>query len=169
MKDETRETMANLEAKAKLTALQYALLLAGIQANVLAISLAPALKHAQGQAWIAVILAGLIYYFSTWVIVKLALLYPNKTIIEYLPEVLGAWPAGMMILTIVVVYLLHIGVSLQGFSREVVFFLFERTPYEIVILTYVIVAGYCAVQDLGTMIRVFQILFFLGNTLLAVS
>ena len=158
-------TMPNLEAKSKLTAVEFAILLVGVQMNVFALSFAAALETARGQAWLSVIIAGGVYYLAAWMMIRLGQRYPQKTIVEYMPEIWGKYLGGTMVWWFIVAVTLQLSASLQAFSREVTFFLFDRTPYEIIIITFVVAAAYCAVQDLGTIIRVTQIVFCIGSFL----
>lgn len=45
-------------------------------------------------------------------------------------------------------------------SRQITFFMFDRTPFEVVEAAMLLVCVYCALQEWGTILRVAQLMFF---------
>ncbi|WP_371376589.1 GerAB/ArcD/ProY family transporter [Sporomusa aerivorans] len=115
---------------------------------------------AQQAAWLAALVAGGVYFCVAWLMIRLAASFPGQTLSSFL-KILWGKAVGIVIVWFLVLALTaEIIVRLQLFSREITFFMFDRTPPEVIILTMLAVSAYCAVQDLGTVLQISQILFF---------
>lgn len=115
---------------------------------------------AQQSAWLAVLAAGGFYFCSAWLMIRLAAFFPGQTLTGFLRIIWGNLLGSAMVWIAVLTITAAIVLWVQNFSREITFFMFDRTPQEVIILTILAVAAYCAVQDLATVLRVSQILFF---------
>lgn len=153
--------MANLEAKTKMSALQLGLVVAatGIGAQIVMIP-SELIKQAGQFTWLSVLLGGVIFYGAAWLMVRLGMLFPGETAVEYLPRILGKWGGTLALCWLAITYLVIFSVILHGFSKAITFILFDRTPPGIVSLGIMAVSAYCALQDWGTILRVLEILFF---------
>lgn len=150
--------MANLEVKSKMSVLQFGILMVASMLGAQFVSLPTQLVPKAGQlAWVSVILGGILFFTAAWIIVKLAALYPDHDCTEYLPRLLGKW-LGLGVIGVLALWILMvIWVGQSQFSRVLVFFLFDRTPPDIIIMSMLAVISYCALQDLGTIVRVAQL------------
>jgi len=92
--------------------------------------------------------------------IRLGEMFPDESFAEYLPRVLGRWPGGAVVWLFVLVVFLWSGYALQGVNREITFFMFDRTPFEVVEASMLLVCVYCCLQDWGTIVRVVQFVFF---------
>ncbi len=165
--------MADLEAKARMSPLQLAIIIATSMMSMPGQTLEPVLKAAGHAAWLSVIAGTVVYYCAAWLIMKLGGQFPDESFAEYLPRLLGRWAGGAVVWMFGLVFLLLYGNVLHVMSREIAFFMFDTTPFEVVELGLLVVCAYCALQDWGTIMRVIQFVFFtafpLWLFLLAVS
>lgn len=157
--------MANLEAKGKISVPQFGVILAATMLGAQVVSLpGQIVPQAEQLAWISVILGGGLFFGAAWLQLKLAALYPDRDFTDYLPELMGKWPGLGIIGLFLCLYFVVTWVTLQQFSRVLTFFMFDRTPGDVIIMTMLAVILYCVVQDLGTVVRVteFTFLFSIG-------
>lgn len=161
--------MANLEAKTYMSPLQLAIVVfvtcIGGQ-----IMLAPrALLADVGQgAWLSVIIGGVIFYLAICLMLKLGKEYPDETLVEYAPKIFGRWGGGLVIYWFNGLFFVQVTEIFRGVGKIISFYMFDRTPPEVVILALLIVCTYCALQDWGTILRLQQILFFVAYSILIV-
>ena len=161
--------MANLEAKTYMSTLQ--LMIVTITTCIGAqIMLSPrALIASLGQAaWISVIIGGVIFYIAACLMLKLGKQYPDETLVEYAPRLFGPLGGSVIVLWFNLLFFLQIIEIFSGVGKIITFFMFDRTPPEVVILGLLVVCTYCALQDWGTILRVQQFMFFVAYSMLTV-
>ncbi len=89
---------------------------------------------AKQDAWISMILATLISLFITFVAVKLSLLYPEQTFIQYSQSILGKWLGKIILVPYFLMWVSVTGIILREYADFVYLALFSSTPLWIVIL-----------------------------------
>ncbi len=155
--------MANLEVKDKMSVLEFGIVMAATMLGGQFVGLpAQVVPQAEQLAWVSVILGGGLFFGAAWIMLKLAALYPNSDLTEYLPRLLGKWLGVGVIGVLVLLILVVTWVNQSQFSRVLVFFMFDRTPTDVIIMSMLAVIVYCALQDLGTIVRVAQFTFFVS-------
>lgn len=165
----TVSIMANLEVKNKMSVLQFGVVMVSIMLGAQFIGLPTQLvPQAEQLAWVSVILGGGLFFGATWIMLKLAALYPNSDLTEYLPRLLGKWLGVGVICVLVLLFLVVTWVTQNQFSRVLVFFMFDRTPTDVIIMSMLAVVVYCALQDLGTIVRVAQFTFLVAVAMIGV-
>lgn len=156
--------MANLEAKNKMSVAQFGVFIAAVMFGTQIIGLpAKVVPLAEQFSWVSVILSGGIYFAAVWGMMKLGELYPSQDYTSYLPRLLGKWPGLTVIGLVVSLFMLFTWVIFNQFSRSLAFFMFDRTPYDVLIMGMLGVVVYCALQDLGTIIRITEFTFFIST------
>ncbi|MDR3559989.1 MAG: GerAB/ArcD/ProY family transporter [Negativicutes bacterium] len=157
--------MTELEAKDRMSPLQLAVVVATAMMAFNSSTLLPLIADAGTAAWLSLLLSGFLLYGAVLVMVKLGDLFSGLTLVEYLPLIWGRWLGTAIILLFCVLLLLYVSYMLQGFSRLISFFMFDRTPYEVIEAGLLVVCVYCALQDWGTILRVVQVIFFTAGPL----
>ncbi len=152
--------MANLEAKARMSPLQLALVILISMMGVSSRVAVPILKSAGHGAWLAVVGGAALFCGAAWLMIKLGEMFPDESFAEYLPRLFGRWPGGAAVWLLVLSFFLQTVMTIQGISREITFFMFDRTPFEVVEGCLLLVCVYCCLQDWGTILRVVQFVFF---------
>ncbi len=165
--------MANLEAKTRMSPLQLAIVIASTMVVITGRVTEPIINYAGHGAWLALLAGTAAFYGVAWLMIKLGGLFPDESFAEYLPRFLGRWLGGAAVWLFVAVFFLQTAIILQGASREITFFMFDRTPFEVVEGGLLLVCVYCCLQDWGTILRVVQFVFFtalpVGLFLLVIS
>lgn len=89
---------------------------------------------AKQDAWISLILAALICLFTTFVAVKLSLLYPDQTFIQYTQTILGKWLGKIILVPYFLIWISVTGIILREYADFVYIALFSSTPLWVIIL-----------------------------------
>lgn len=152
--------MADLEVKTRMSPLQLAIVLVSSMVGLSGRATEPILQDSGHAAWLAVLLGAALFYAVAWLMMRLGGLFPDESFAEYLPRLFGRWAGGAVVWLIVGVFLLDTTIILQAVSREINFFMFDRTPFEVVEMGMLVVCVYCCLQDWGTILRVVQFVFF---------
>lgn len=152
--------MANLEVKTRMSPPQLAIVIFIIMIGVPSGASGPILEAAGHAAWLSLLAGAGLFYGAAWLMIRLGEHFPDETFAEYLPRILGRWAGGAAVWLFVLIFLLETAVGLQASSREITFFMFDRTPFEVVEIALLAVATYCALQDWGTILRVAQLMLF---------
>lgn len=158
--------MANLEYKSKMSAIQLAIMIIAVQLDILPIGFSDLLREGGQSAWLCVLAGGIVFYSSAYVSIRLAQQFPGETFVEYVPRVWGRRLGFMVLLLYLSVFVFETWIGLQAAAREISFYMFDRTPYEIILGTYLAASAYCALQDLGTILRVVQMMALVGTVIL---
>jgi spore germination protein len=160
--------MANLETKNKMSVTQLAIVVASTGIGAQLIIGSNKLVTAGGRlTWLSILLGGLLFYFVTYMMIKLGDEYPEQTLVEYMPKLWGSFLGTIIICWFSLLFLLQLAAILTGVRKAIVFFMFARTPPEVVALGLLAVCVYLALQDWGTFLRVQQHIFFLATPIFA--
>ncbi|QDR83353.1 GerAB/ArcD/ProY family transporter [Sporomusa termitida] len=159
--------MANLEAKNKMSVAQFGLFLTAVMFGTQIIGLpTKVVPQAEQFAWVSVVLSGGLYFIAVWILMKLGEIYPGQDYTAYLPQLLGKWPGLTVVAAVLLLLVVFVWVIFNQFSRGLAFFMFDRTPYDVIIMGMLGVVIYCALQDLGTIIRITQFTFFVSTVMM---
>lgn len=155
--------MANLEVNSKMSVGQFGVVMMAFMLGAQFVSLPnQMIPEAKQLAWVSVLLGGGLFFCVALIMLKLAALYPHNDFTEYLPRLLGKWGGLGVVGMLVLVFLLELWVAQTQFSRVLVFFMFDRTPADVLIMSMLAVVVYAAVQDWGTIVRIAQLTFFIS-------
>jgi spore germination protein KB len=102
-------------------------------------------KHAEQDAWISVLLGGMVGVVVVFVVTFLGLRYPKMTLIEYSETILGKWPGKLVGLIYILFYLHMTSIMIREVSATIKQTLLPRTSLEVI--TFIIfIAGVVAVK-----------------------
>lgn len=152
--------MANLEAKDRMSPVQLAIVIFMVVIAVPGTVLVPILKAAGHGAWLSVLTGAALYYGAAWLMLKLGESFPGESLAEYMPRLWGRWLGRAAVWLFVALFFLLASELLYTTSRQITFFMFDRTPFEVVQASMLLVCAYCALQEWGTILRVVQFVFF---------
>jgi spore germination protein KB len=105
-------------------------------------TLSPSLEAAKQDAWLSIIVAGLIALLVALLATRAAHLYPGQTLIEYSETILGAWLGKAVVITYLVQWYTIIPIVLSQFTDLVQIMLLQGTPREAVALLMVLLIVY---------------------------
>lgn len=152
--------MANLEVKTRMSPLHLAIVIASTMMGISGRVMEQLLEDSGHGAWLALLVGATVFYGAAWLMIKLGEMFPDESFAEYLPRLWGRWLGGTVVWMFVLIFFLQTAIVLQGASREITFFMFDRTPFEVVEAGLLLVCVYCCLQDWGTIVRVIQFVFF---------
>lgn len=151
----------NLEAKNYVSAIQIAVLVLVASLGGEIFSLFHTLaKQAEQGMWMSILLAGASSYLAAWCMIKLGQGFPGLSIVQYLPILWGKWVSRLILGWFVTLLIIYSAIDLAEFSHIIAFFMFDRTPIEVISIGMMIIYVYCALQDWGTLIRILEFMFF---------
>jgi len=151
--------MANLEAKGKMSSWQLGLVVAAGLLNARAIFTPTIVVHyAEQFVWLSSALGGLLFYAAAYLMIRLGEQFPEETIGEYTPRLVGKRFGIVIFLVFIIVLLLDIINCAKALTILSSVFLFDRTPPEFLVMVLLLAVVYCAMQEWGTILRVIQIL-----------
>ncbi|BFT72826.1 endospore germination permease [Paenibacillus sp. P36] len=127
----------------KLTKYQLFWLLFSMEMGMtLLITISPTFKIAKQGAPLATLLAGAASLIITYIAIKLSLLYPDQTFIEYVPRIIGKWLGKAIVFAYLLMWIIVAGIILRQYADFVHLTLFVTTPLWVIILFMLLVIVY---------------------------
>lgn len=132
-------------------------------------------RIAGSAGWIATFFGGLITLTAAWVMSWLVRKHPQKTYIEFFPELLGQLPGKVVVFIMIVYQISVVSLFARAFGEVVMTTILLNTPLEVIVLSMVLLAGYLARQNLRVVARINEIFllvvlfFILGISLLTLQ
>lgn len=94
------------------------------------------------DGWVSIVIGGILAIMLTWVIAKLAVSFPHQTFMTYASKIVTR-PVATILTFIFAVFALHIAAfqvrQIADISKQ---YLFERTPVEVIALSFFLVVIY---------------------------
>jgi spore germination protein KB len=106
--------------------------------NSLLLTLSSTIRTAKQDAWISMVIAGLVGIAITFLATTLSSLYPNQTMIEYSQTILGKWLGKLMMIPFFLLWYSAIGIIVHEFSEFLITALFHKTPMWVIVFTAMI-------------------------------
>ncbi|MFC4807993.1 GerAB/ArcD/ProY family transporter [Paenibacillus sp. GCM10023250] len=104
--------------------------------------ISPAIETARQDAWISMLLAGLIGVVLTFLAVRVSMLHPGQTLVKYSQKLLGKWFGRAIVLPYFAAwYMLSIDV-LRSFADFIHLILLDQTPVWLIELLMVALMAY---------------------------
>ncbi|MFW0968002.1 MAG: GerAB/ArcD/ProY family transporter [Thermacetogeniaceae bacterium] len=146
--------------KGKISVWQAVLLVSNsILASMVLITPALLTKEAGQDAWLSVLIAGVVGFIIGVFVVSLGLRFPNKNLVEYSIELLGPW-FGRGVCIIFALFFLHLSAYLvRAFSVLLMTETMPETPFFVLNMLMVILVAYGVYLGLEVFSRVNEIIF----------
>ncbi|MDR9757197.1 MAG: endospore germination permease [Thermoanaerobacterales bacterium] len=146
--------------KGKISRWQAILLVSNsILASMVLITPALLTKEAGQDAWLSVLIAGILGYLIGLFVVSLGLRFPEKNLVEYSIDLLGPW-FGRAVCIIFALFFLHINAYLvRAFSVLLMTETMPETPLSVLNIFLVILVAYGVYLGLEVFSRVNEIIF----------
>ncbi|MGQ7889147.1 GerAB/ArcD/ProY family transporter [Paenibacillus sp. WC2504] len=108
-----------------------------------------AIVEAKQDAWISIMIAGVIVILLTLALVRLSLMHPGQTLTNFSQKVLGAWFGRLVILPYFVAWF-SIPVLILRYSGDFIqTVLLDRSPVWVVMLVLMVLTLYCTHGGIG--------------------
>ncbi|WP_332631709.1 spore germination protein [Halalkalibacter flavus] len=111
------------------------------------------------DAWIAVIIGGLIAMIAGVIIVKISQRFPEKTFFQYSQELVGKWLGMFLSLLIIGYFLLSTGNQVRSLAAVTELYLLNETPIWAITLPFMWIGLYLIIGGINPLTRLFEIIF----------
>lgn len=118
-------------------------------------------KAADQDAWIMIMLGGIINLPFALIMVKLNTKHPGKTFIEYTQIILGKVPGKILGFLFVTIFVVITALVLRAFTEVTKMFMLFRTPTEVIIFTLIITCTYLIRGGIECVARIMEVTFSL--------
>ncbi|MEK8132131.1 endospore germination permease [Paenibacillus filicis] len=126
----------------KLTKYQYFWLLLSMEITTLLLAPSITFEEAKQGAPMAMFFAGAASMVVAYIAIKLSLLYPEETFVEYVPKIIGKWLGKTMIFAYLLLWIFTAGMILRQYADFVHSALFMDTPFWLIVLFMAFVMVY---------------------------
>ncbi|GAB7387075.1 hypothetical protein BSNK01_09110 [Bacillaceae bacterium] len=124
-------------------------------------------EYAQEAAWLSALVGGLFALLLIWIITKLGMRFPEETIVQYAPKILGhpRIPAlGKIlslpfILPLILTWLAGTVITARIFGEVVVTAVLRLTPLEVIIATMIVAATVLVFFEVEVLARFNEVVF----------
>lgn len=116
-------------------------------------------KTAGTDAWVMVLLGGLVNICAALVMVKLNSRFPGKTLVDYIQDILGVAVGKIVGLLFAATLIIIVSLVIRSFTEVVRMFLLFRTPTEVIILSLVLTCTYLVRGGVECIGRIMEISF----------
>jgi spore germination protein len=130
-----------------------------------------AVRAADTGAPLVTLLGILLASVGLWLITKLGIRFPNKSILQYGEDIVGKWPARIGNLLIIVFFAILTSLAAREFGEVVITSVLKRTPLEITVIVMLLLATLSARNDFTTFayIHHFYLPIILGPVVLILA
>ncbi|WP_209122704.1 spore germination protein [Alkalihalobacillus sp. BA299] len=111
------------------------------------------------DAWIAVILGGLISMIAGVIIVKLSQQFPDKTFYQYSQQLVGKWAGWLLSLLIIVYFFTLSAFEVRALAEVTELYLLDDTPIWAITMPFMWVGLYLIIGGINPIARLFEIIF----------
>lgn len=121
------------------------------------------------DAWITILLGGVVIMAIILLMVKLCLQFPGQTIFQYAGNIIGKIPGKLVGMILILYFITIAGFEIRTLAEVTTFFLLEGTPAEAIVLPFIWVGVYLVLGGINSIARVFQIILPISIIVLLVS
>ena len=97
---------------------------------------------AEQDAWISLILGGLLLFIGAIPLLYLLNIYPDKDLPQIFLQVAGKWMDRILLIPINLFVVVYAGMSTRIFAQALKLFLVDKTPIWVIAISLIIVAAY---------------------------
>lgn len=130
-----------------------------------------AVEAADTGASLVTFLGILLAFVGLWLITKLGMRFPEKSIIRYSEDILGKWSGRIGSVCIIVFFAVLTALAAREFGEVVITSVLQRTPLEVTVIVMLLLAAITTRNDISTFayIHMFYLPFLLAPGLLIVA
>lgn len=121
------------------------------------------------DAWITILLGGILILPAILLMVKLSQQFPGQTVFQYASKIVGSLPARILCLLLVLYFLIIAGFEIRSLAEVTLFFLLEGTPMWAVVLPFIWIGTYLVCGGINSIARLYQVVFPITVLVLIVS
>jgi spore germination protein len=140
-----------MEYPRQVTTIQAAIV---ISSTIVGVGVLPlplfAVRAADTGAPLVTLLAMLIASIGLWLITKLGMRFPDKSIVQYSEIILGKWPAWIGSIIIILFFAILTSLAAREFGEVVITSVLKKTPLEVTVIVMLLLATITARNDTTT-------------------
>ncbi|WP_214626857.1 GerAB/ArcD/ProY family transporter [Paenibacillus agaridevorans] len=121
------------------------------------------------DAWVTILLGGVVIIPVILLMVKLSQQFPGQTIFQYASRIAGRLTGKALCLLLVFYFLTIAGFEIRSLAEVTLFFLLEGTPIWAIVLPFIWVGAYLVSGGINAIARVYQIVFPISMFVLLIS
>jgi spore germination protein len=114
-------------------------------------------KYAKTDAWLSVLLIGILSIMNGYVFYFIAAKHPGLNFVQINIKLLGKIMGKVVALIICIYVFMSVGLSLRLLSNGIKVFLLDKTPSLVIILVFISACAYCLIKGIKTISIVFDI------------
>src|SRR4051794_35475795 len=89
------------------------------------------ISKAKQDAWISIIIAGVVSLGITYIVIKVSQLYPKQSFVQYSQTILGKWMGRIVVIPYIILWFGVTGIGLRYGIEFIHIALFRRTPISV--------------------------------------
>ena len=120
------------------------------------------------DAWLVLLLGALFGLIPLFIVYRLGLHHPEKTLFQYAETVLGKWPGKLLTLTYVWSYLRLTAVIIREFSEFLITSFMPNTPLSVFVISLAFMAVWAVLAGLEVIARMNEFIILLVGTALVI-
>ncbi|WP_099156962.1 GerAB/ArcD/ProY family transporter [Virgibacillus ndiopensis] len=109
---------------------------------MIGLRITPAIQIAKQDAWLSMLVGGIVSIPLTLLVVHLSILHPNRTLIEFGQTVLGKWLGRTIVLPYLISWYILPAVLLRSFGDFIHLIILDQTPVWIIMFLLISVVTY---------------------------
>jgi spore germination protein len=111
------------------------------------------------DAWISVIISGLITMLIGFIMVKLCKRFPDKSLYQFSQIIIGKWLGSFISLIIVIYYIVLSAFEVRAMAETTRLFLLQGTPIWAILMPFLWIGLYLILGGINSIARMFEIIF----------
>ena len=111
------------------------------------------------DVWLSVAFGGLIALLAGFIMVKLSMEYPEKTLYQYSRDIIGKWPGGLFSLLLICYFLATSSFQVRSVTEVMGFYLLEETPLWAMAMVFLWSGIYLITGGINPVARLYEIIF----------
>jgi spore germination protein len=111
------------------------------------------------DVWLSVVFGGLIALLAGFIMVKLSMEYPEKTLYQYSRDIIGKWPGGLFSLLLICYFLATSSFQVRSVTEVMGFYLLEDTPLWAMAMVFLWSGIYLIIGGINPITRLYEIIF----------
>jgi spore germination protein KB len=115
--------------------------------NSLLLTISSTVRYSKQDAWISMMIAGLVGVAITFLATKLGSLYPKQTLIEFSQTILGKWLGRLLVIPFLLQWYSVIGLIAREFGEFMITALFHKTPLWVIVFTTLLLVMFIVYQS----------------------
>ncbi|MDR7002095.1 spore germination protein KB [Neobacillus niacini] len=106
--------------------------------NSLLLTISATIREAKQDAWMSMVIAGLVGVAITFFAATLGSQYPNQTMIEFSQTILGKWFGKLLMISYLLLWYSACGIIIREFGDFIITALFHKTPLWVIVFTTIL-------------------------------